>query len=216
MVHQYAHCVKERLETINITDIAIFVDVWRSLNGRFHQRSIDPRVDILSADWSPFRPTAWLMPLLTELTPWREKMIDLEEKVFSESQSARVAFFADFPGLSMENWIPADVANASLYVLDGKVDVSFENGSRLALKTNETTILPTDGTHVVHTRSSKPACYMYTYMGLRADNETTTQNDVQDNDSVWLDLWSPYKKSIGLVSQSILSLVFGIPLVPLA
>ena len=85
-----------------MTDIAIFVDVWRSLNGRFQQRLIDPRVDILTAQWSPFQHTTWIMPLLAELTPWRQKLDDLEQTAFNRSKSANgstsVAFVADFPG----------------------------------------------------------------------------------------------------------------------
>lgn len=83
---------------MNITDVSIYIDVWRSLNGRFQQRLVDPRVDLLEAEWSPFRPTPWLMPLLTELTPWRQKLAQLERTVFNWSDSARVVFVADFPG----------------------------------------------------------------------------------------------------------------------
>ena len=81
-----------------MTDVAIYVDVWRSLNGRFQQRLFDPRVDLLTAMWSPFQPTPWLMPLLTELTPWRKKLDQIERNIFNWSQSASVAFVADFPG----------------------------------------------------------------------------------------------------------------------
>ena len=84
-----------------MTDIAVYVDVWRSLNGRFQQRLVDPRVDILSAVWSPWRPTSWLMPLLTELTPWRSRIFDLEQLAMQQSQSIRVAFVADFPGSTL-------------------------------------------------------------------------------------------------------------------
>jgi vitamin K-dependent gamma-carboxylase len=97
-IYQYAHCVKDRLGAVNMTDVAIYVDVWRSLNGRFQQRLIDPRVNLLEAEWSPFRPTPWLMPLLTELSAWRQKLNLLERTVFDWSESSRVAFVADFPG----------------------------------------------------------------------------------------------------------------------
>jgi vitamin K-dependent gamma-carboxylase len=97
-IYQYAHCVKDRLGAVNMTDVAIYVDVWRSLNGRFQQRLIDPRVNLLEAEWSPFRPTRWLMPLLTELSAWRQKLNQLERTVFNWSDESRVAFVADFPG----------------------------------------------------------------------------------------------------------------------
>lgn len=101
MIYQYAHCVKDRLRAVNMTDIEIYVDVWRSLNGRFQQRLVDPRVDILTAEWSPLKPTKWLMPLLTELTPWRAKLEQMEKHIFNESQSSSIAFVADFPGYSL-------------------------------------------------------------------------------------------------------------------
>ena len=100
-IYQYAHCVKDRLGAVNMTDVAIYVDVWRSLNGRFQQRLIDPRVNLLEAEWSPFRPTQWLMPLLTELSAWRQKLNQLERTVFNWSDESRVAFVADFPGKKM-------------------------------------------------------------------------------------------------------------------
>jgi hypothetical protein len=38
------------------------------------------------------------MPLLTELSAWRQKLNQLERTVFDWSDSSRVAFVADFPG----------------------------------------------------------------------------------------------------------------------
>ena len=97
-VYQYAHCVKDRLRDINMTDIGIYVDVWRSLNGRFQQRLIDPRVDVLTAEWSPFERTKWIMPLLSELTTWRAQLDNLQQNVLDDNRQASVAFVADFPG----------------------------------------------------------------------------------------------------------------------
>nr|CAH0104986.1 unnamed protein product [Daphnia galeata] len=126
-IYQYAHCVKDRLGAVNMTDVAIYVDVWRSLYGRFQQRLIDPRVNLLETEWSPFRPTRWLMPLLTELSAWRQKLNQLERTVFNWSYESRVAFVADFPGLSMDNYVPASVTNATIQVLEGQVELSIEN-----------------------------------------------------------------------------------------
>ena len=84
---------------MNVTDVAIQVDIWRSLNGRFQQRLVDPRVDLLEADWSPWRPTPWLMPLLVQLSPWRDELLKMEKDLFDqEGHNASVLFVADFPG----------------------------------------------------------------------------------------------------------------------
>lgn len=92
----------DRLAEADVRDVAIHVDVWRSLNGRFQQRMVDPRVDLLQADWSPFKPTEWIMPLLAQLTPWREELDRIEKRVHEQegsSSAASVVFVADFPGI---------------------------------------------------------------------------------------------------------------------
>lgn len=48
------------------SNISIYVDVWCSLNGRFQQRMFKPNVDILTAEWHPFKPVSFLVPLLTK------------------------------------------------------------------------------------------------------------------------------------------------------
>ena len=80
MMHQYAKCIKNKLNAYNYTNIELYIDVWRSMNHRFNQRQLDPRVDLLKAEWSPFKPTKWLLPLLTELREWRKKMHELEKE----------------------------------------------------------------------------------------------------------------------------------------
>lgn len=213
MVYQYAHCIKDRLRDINMTDIGIYVDVWRSLNGRFQQRLIDPRVDILTAEWSPFQRTKWIMPLLTELTTWRTQLDSLQQNILDDNRQASVAFVADFPGLGMDNYIPASVTNATLQVLEGQVELLFENGAATILDANDTAVLAPNVMYTVLTTSQNPACYMYTYTGLLTANSTTSTRSKDGRASLWNDLFMPFEKSLTLVAQSLLNLVFGIPLV---
>lgn len=58
-------------------------------------RIFDPRIDIVKADWSPFRPNSWLMPLLVDLSPWRTKFEEIEGSLDNQTE---VVFIADFPG----------------------------------------------------------------------------------------------------------------------
>lgn len=58
-------------------------------------RIFDPRVDIVKADWSPFRPNPWLMPLLVDLSPWRTKFLEIEGSLDNQTE---IVFIADFPG----------------------------------------------------------------------------------------------------------------------
>jgi vitamin K-dependent gamma-carboxylase len=70
------------------------------MNGRFNQRQMDPRIDLLSPDtkWNPFEETTWLQPLLTNLSDWRTRMLQIETDLSSKDQNVLVTFVADFPG----------------------------------------------------------------------------------------------------------------------
>lgn len=82
-------------------DVELRFDIWRSMNSRFNQRQIDPRVDLLSPDlkWSPWENTPWLLPLLTNLSDWRTRMNEIEQQLEKNNQNALVTFVADFPGI---------------------------------------------------------------------------------------------------------------------
>lgn len=80
MIYQYANCIQERLQAHGYEDIELYMDVWRSMNHRFNQRQIDPRVNLLEAKWSPFEQTSWLIPLMTDLSDWRSKMKEIEDQ----------------------------------------------------------------------------------------------------------------------------------------
>lgn len=114
-------------------------------------------------------------------------------------------------GLKMENYVPSGVTNATLFVLEGKVKLIFPGllkNMSLILKANESTPLPTSVLHTVKTISPTPACYMYTYMNLASVSTNSTEAEVTPSY-----LFAPFAKSLALVGQSILNLVFGIPLV---
>lgn len=49
----------------------------------------------MRAEWSPWRRTPWLLPLLLELSPWRERLQELESSLDAHTD---VVFIADFPG----------------------------------------------------------------------------------------------------------------------
>ncbi|CAH0700194.1 unnamed protein product [Spodoptera exigua] len=135
MVYQYAHCLKNNLEKVReinwrypskvlSRNISIYVDIWCSMNGRFVQRMFDPKVDLLKASWSPFCKVPFLMPLLDEAIHWRKGMDNIRSDVHSWSEYSDVVFFADFPGYDQEKYIPEELQNVTLTILEG--DVVFE------------------------------------------------------------------------------------------
>jgi len=138
----------------------------------------------------------------------------------------------------MENYVPAGVTNATLRVLEGEVELSIstnnEKGSDvtiLNLGTNESAQLPIQVLYSVMTTSNQPACYMFIYHGLGSTTTPSNNSSVNNSQSSTsingtegtssavllnsqVNWWSPLTKSVALVAQSFLSLVFGIPLVP--
>ncbi|KAJ8260633.1 hypothetical protein COCON_G00163560 [Conger conger] len=162
MLKQYATCLSHNLVHYNITEPQIFFDIWVSINERFQQRIFDPRVDIVTADWSPFRPNSWLMPLLVDLSPWRTKFQEIEGSLDNQTE---VVFIADFPGLHLENYVSKDLGNTSVQVLQGQVSVEIvEEKTNYTLQPGDLMKLPAGAYHKVYTVSDRPSCYMYIYV----------------------------------------------------
>lgn len=109
----------------------------------------------------------------------------------------------------MDNYVPTGVTNATIQVLEGQVELSIENGSRSILNANDSASLPSSVMHTITTTSSIPASYMYTFVGLSSNSSSLKNNKEKPNVS----LMTPFVKSLALVGQSLLNLVFGVPLV---
>ncbi|KAM9609655.1 vitamin K-dependent gamma-carboxylase isoform 4-T4 [Morphnus guianensis] len=166
MLKQYSTCLSHLLPRYNVSQPQIYFDVWVSINDRFQQRLVDPRVDLVRAPWSPWSPTPWLLPLLLELSPWRERLQELESQLNGHTDAV---FIADFPGLHLENFVSEDLGNTSLRVLRGEVLVELvEQHQNRSLREGEGMQLPAGQYHKVHTVSPEPSCYMYLYVNTTA------------------------------------------------
>uniref|UniRef100_A0ACB8EZE2 Uncharacterized protein n=2 Tax=Sphaerodactylus townsendi TaxID=933632 RepID=A0ACB8EZE2_9SAUR len=125
-------------------------------------RLFDPRVDIVQAEWSPFKKTPWLKPLLVDLSPWRAKLQEIEKSLDNQTE---VVFIADFPGLHLENFVSEDLGNTSLHLLKGEVAVEIVNKQmNHTLQEGDRIQLPAGEYHKVFTVSQEPSCYMYIYV----------------------------------------------------
>ncbi|XP_058473628.1 vitamin K-dependent gamma-carboxylase [Solea solea] len=179
MLKQYATCLSDLLPGYNITDPEIYFDIWVSINERFQQRIFDPRVDVVKADWSPFRPNMWLMPLLVDLSPWRTKFQEIEGSLDNQTE---IVFIADFPGLHLENFVSEDLGNTSINVLQGQVKVEIvDEKKNYSLQSGEQMKVPAGAYHRVHTVSENPSCYMYIYVN-------TTEAALHENFTKLLEL----------------------------
>ncbi|XP_053542679.1 vitamin K-dependent gamma-carboxylase isoform X1 [Ictalurus punctatus] len=174
MLKQYATCLSRTLPHYNISEPQIYFDIWVSINDRFQQRIFDPRVDLVKADWSPFRTNPWLMPLLVDLSPWRKKFEEIEGTLDNQTE---VVFIADFPGLHLENYVSEDLGNTSVQVLQGNVKVEIVDEKKNYTLTPGEKMqvqLPAGAYHKVYTVTDSPSCYMYIYVN-------TTEAALQKN-----------------------------------
>ncbi|XP_077592991.1 vitamin K-dependent gamma-carboxylase [Stigmatopora nigra] len=179
MLKQYATCLNDLLPRYNISEPQIYFDIWVSINERFQQRIFDPRVDIVKADWSPFRPNVWLMPLLVDLSPWRTKFQEIENTLDNQTE---IVFIADFPGLHLENFVSEDLGNTSIHLLQGRLNVEVvEEKKNYSLEAGEKIQVPAGAYHRVYTVSEVPSCYMYVYVN-------TTEAELQQSFNKLLDL----------------------------
>uniref|UniRef100_A0A8C3LCC0 Vitamin K-dependent gamma-carboxylase n=1 Tax=Chrysolophus pictus TaxID=9089 RepID=A0A8C3LCC0_CHRPC len=166
MLKQYSMCLSQILPQYNVSQPQIYFDIWVSINDRFQQRLVDPRVDLVRAEWSPWHPTPWVLPLLLELSPWREKLQELESGLDGHTD---VVFIADFPGLHLENFVSEDLGNTSVRVLQGQVLLELvEQQRNHSLQQGDSMQLPAGQYHKVHTVSARPSCFMYTYVNTTA------------------------------------------------
>ena len=190
MLKQYAHCLAEKIEQspqLGIQQPRIYFDVWRSLNKRFQQRLVDPNIDIVTAPWSPTHQTPWIRPLLTGLTPWRNKLRQIETETYQKNNISDVTFVADFPGLFLENYIDNEV-KANLTVLHGMVHVEFD-GVNQTLGVNDSIRLPSNETHFVYVVSDTPACYMYESFNVTWQQNVTESDNMDDGELKKIDVY---------------------------
>lgn len=93
MIQQFAKCVAAKMPDRS-NNMSVRMDIWGSLNGRFHQRLVDPYVDVLHAPWSPWSEVNWLMPLIRHFDGWRPWIVNTKIRT-----DVDMLFFADFPGV---------------------------------------------------------------------------------------------------------------------
>lgn len=64
MIWQYAQHLKNHY--LDKGDVAVYADVWASLNGRPYQQLIDPKVNLAEEPWNYFESHDWIVPFQEE------------------------------------------------------------------------------------------------------------------------------------------------------
>lgn len=229
MAQQYARCIERNIKAehqrniaqspLSSTNISIYFDIWCSMNGRFQQRVFDPRVDLLTAEWSPFKPTSWSLPLLNELNHLRPKLRTIANEVLAWNNYSDVIFVADFPGLTLDNYISPDLTNVSLTILEGNVRYYNDNDNDTYFLTSGKSIsLPSGIVHHVTTIGLKPSCYLFTYVNKTMQEENLViENNIEAKEL--LPLWQEflmrlenYKLFLQHMGNCILFLLYDVPI----
>ncbi|XP_049299327.1 vitamin K-dependent gamma-carboxylase [Anopheles funestus] len=207
-------------------NVSIYFDIWCSMNGRFQQRIFNPNVDILQAPWSPFEPVEWVLPLLHQFSALRDTLIRRKtDEVLGWSNHSDVLFIADFPGLTLRNYVGEDLYNVSLTVLQGTVryeaslDEDVPKSSEI-LHTGQSASLPAGTFHAIETIGGKPSCYMYTYVNRTKELEASRNGaDAISNPPAMLPLgdellhrWENFVRFLQHVGNSLLYELYGVPM----
>lgn len=231
MAKQYAKCIERNLikdfeenpkTLLASKNFSIYFDIWCSMNGRFQQRVFDPRVDLLKAKWSPFEQTEWVLPVIKELNNMRPILGTITRDVLSWSNHSDCLFIADYPGLTLENFISPDLTNVTMTVLQGAVHYEVigddqESSCPLSIGPGQRLNISPGELHRVVTVSKTPSCYMYTFLNqTMADMGITLHTSTNKR---ILPLWEEflhrahnYKYFFYHVGNSFLFLVYGVPM----
>lgn len=226
MAHQFARCIDRNMrqeyaaaDRKKMTNFSVHFDIWCSLNGRFLQRIFNPQVDILTAEWSPFKPVDWLLPLLHEFTEMRTKIELMTRDVHTWSNTSDVLFVADFPGLTLDNYIVPEMDNVTLTILEGSATyyhdehpnpIHLTKGQRLPN-------IPPEFHHVT-TTSSTPSSMVYTFVN-KTTQTTSNERESSANKTPILPLGQEFGHRLDNcvrffqhVGNSLLYEIYGVPM----
>ena len=87
-------------------------------------RFVDPTVDLVAVEWSPFRAASYMLPLLNDLEGWRAKLKDISQQAQADAgvdwfiHNPDTTFVADFPGsfisTTFGSWIKSIVTSVCM------------------------------------------------------------------------------------------------------
>lgn len=230
MAYQYARCISDNLKAdfrenprsvLSSANISIYFDIWCSLNGRFQQRIYNPKVDLVTSNWHPFRKPSFTLPLLREYSHLRKEIAEISRDVYSWNNYTDIMFFADFPALTMDNYIVPQMDNVTLTVLHGAVRLEQEENETQAssLSKGQSALVKSGSFHKVTTISDVPSCYFYTYINATQQHLNAPLFDDSHDDVMMLPLaqelrarWENYKKFLYHVANSILFEFYSVPM----
>uniref|UniRef100_A0A182NJA4 Iron-sulfur clusters transporter ABCB7, mitochondrial n=1 Tax=Anopheles dirus TaxID=7168 RepID=A0A182NJA4_9DIPT len=240
MAVQFAHCIERNIQQgsgkkwnapaqhspFASPNVSIYFDIWCSMNGRFQQRIFDPNVDILRARWTPFDAVEWVLPLLHQFSGLRDTLIRRKtDEILGWSNHSDVLFIADFPGLTLRNYVADDLYNVSLTILKGTVRYVPSQDEHVTARSEilapgQSTSLLAGSFHAVETIGAEPSCYMYTYVNRTKESLEAAQDEATImHATAMLPLgeelqhrWENFVRFLQHVGNSMLYELYGVPM----
>ena len=207
MAKQFAGCIEKKFKNDHhqYDRIELYLDVWISLNGRFAQRIFDPNVDLISAEWSPFRMADWIIPIYPQSNYWRQRLsndFDIFDTVIKENQKngSLTLFLADRPGELFQTYIDNFKEPIRLIIFDRQLLIRIYRLSNhddqedwidydeyLLLSNDQLELLP--GTMIeMMTIGSSESYFALLYPQLSINNDNQQQQQINDQSSSYLEL----------------------------
>lgn len=122
--------------------------------------------------------------------------------------------YLSFSGLHLENFIQADLTNVSLTVLEGEVVVEIKSQNNITVHPGDNVGIPTKMFHKVHTVSTTPSCYMYTYTNhtlLNSDEHNDENESIKQKPFALLHeiqrRWKNFIQAAGIVGNSFVKVI---------
>lgn len=123
-----------------------------------------------------------------------------------------------FSGLYLENYIHKDLTNVTLMVLQGEVILEITDKGNISLPRGHRISVPTAVFHKVHTVSTTPSCYMYTYMNktMLDTDDKSSQSTIHTSSFTFAKemkiRWKNLLRGLALVGKSVLKVLYSVPM----
>ena len=179
-IKQFATQLSQRLVQQGMPHPLLHFDIWKSENGRYTQRFVDPLQDLATVEWSLTTSPSWVIPQLTIFDNHRHEMSAIRAEIERQGMTAR--FMADSPGYVRESISPQSVfISCHFRLLGGEVELEIcpshtnsyqrqpllwkraidPNCKIMIPKVNDTVSLPLSEYVYAHTRGETVARYIF-------------------------------------------------------
>eukprot|EP01129_Flabellula_baltica_P017465 TRINITY_DN9690_c0_g1_i1.p1 TRINITY_DN9690_c0_g1~~TRINITY_DN9690_c0_g1_i1.p1 ORF type:complete len:588 (-),score=93.45 TRINITY_DN9690_c0_g1_i1:58-1821(-) len=156
--------LKPGFRALEIPIEGIYVDSWRSFNGRPYQRWIDPSINFLDVSYDPMKGhTDWLLPSIEEVNTktWLDSL-DIKRDQWAD-QRAEIFYFADMPGQEYQALVSQNAIFFGFVLLQGNAIIEIQNQEPRIIGAGEYTELDFDTWFTVRTVGDTPSCWGFTF-----------------------------------------------------